>query len=132
MKFATFALAATLAAAAPRIVQIEASDIKPRRIGGSKIKLPQVYNGNFKQHGKGPRARLKVYEKYERELPKDLVDVVQKILKEIGFELPAKKLPSPKPPRPHVIGSPYTNETDDQGTLVQVVGGFSRNALTPR
>jgi hypothetical protein len=132
MKFATFAFAATLAAAAPRIVQIEASDIKPRRIGGSKIKLPQVYNGNFKQHGKGPRARLKVYEKYESELPKDLVDVVQKILKEIGFELPAKKLPSPKPPRPHVIGSPYTNETDDQGTFRSTSRASRATRLTPR
>jgi hypothetical protein len=118
MKFATFAaFAATLAAAAPRIVQIEASDIKPRRIGGSKIKLPQIHNDHFKQHGKGPRARLKVYEKYDLALPKDLVDVVQKILKEIGFEAPTKKLPSLRPPRPHVIGSPYTNETDDQGTF---------------
>lgn len=114
MKFASFALAATLAAAAPRIVQIEASDIKPRRIGGSKIKLPQIHNDHFRQHGKGPRARLKVYEKYELDLPKDLVDVVQKILKEIGFDAPAKKLPGL---RPHVIGSPYTNETDDQGTF---------------
>ena len=132
MKFATFAFAATLAAAAPRIVQIEASDIKPRRIGGSKIKLPQIYNGNFKQHGKGPRARLKVYEKYELELPKDLVNVVQKILKEIGFEPPAKKLPSPRPPMPHVIGTPYTNETDDQRTFRSTSGASRATRLTPR
>lgn len=114
MKFAALAFAASLVAAAPRIVQVNPSDIKPRRIGGSKIKLPQIHNDMFRQHGKGPRALAKVYEKYDIELPQELRDVVQKILGELGIELPVKKISGFKP---HATGSPFTNETDDEGAL---------------
>jgi hypothetical protein len=118
MKFTALAFAASLVApalvaGAPRVVQVHPSDIRPRRAGGSRFKLPQVYNENFKQHGKGPRALAKVYEKYGVEMPQELVQVLQKILEELGIEPTLKKISSGF--KTHGTGSPYTNETDDQG-----------------
>ncbi|KAK4152440.1 aspartic peptidase domain-containing protein [Chaetomidium leptoderma] len=128
MKFAVVALAASLVAAAPRVVQVHPSDIKPRNIGGSKIKLPQIHNDMFRQHGKGPRALAKVYEKYDIELPPGLKDIVQKILQELGIELPTKKITGFKS---HNNGAPYTNETDDQGEVSAVPQLFDVEYLAP-
>lgn len=116
MKFATFAaFAASLVAAAPRVVQVHPSDIRPRRLGGHKFKLPQIHNDMFRQHGRGPRALAKAYEKYDIELPTDLVEIVQKILTELGINLPVQKVTAGHKPHGNG-GAPYTNETDDQGT----------------
>ncbi|KAK4105448.1 acid protease [Parathielavia hyrcaniae] len=117
MKFTTLAFAASLAApvlvaGAPRVVQAHPSDIRPRRVGGARIKLPQVHNDNFRQHGKGPRALGKVYEKYGLEMPKELVVVLQKLVEDMGIEPTLKTVPGFK--SHHGTGSPYTNETDDQ------------------
>lgn len=121
MKFANLAVAvaslvapATLVAGAPRVVQAQPADLKPRKIGGSTFRLSQVHNDMFRQHGKGPRALAKAYEKYEIELPPTLLGVLRKIFKELGIDIPS---------RPHrvsafgaqSIGAPYTNETDDKG-----------------
>lgn len=104
---------ATLVAAAPRVVQVHPSDIKVRNVGGSSFKLPQIHNDMFQQHGKGPRALAKVYEKYNMELPPNLRAVVRKILQELGI-----KIPHASGKGAQVIGgAPYTNETDDQGAL---------------
>ena len=117
MKFGVFALAASLVAAAPRVVRVDPSDLKPRNIGGSRIKLPQVHNHKFKQHGKGPRALAKVYRKFNIELPQDLVDVLQQIMQDLGLPVPTVKAPKKHSSGygSHSIGTPFTNETDDQG-----------------
>ncbi|KAH6650210.1 aspartic peptidase domain-containing protein [Chaetomium tenue] len=129
MKFAAFAFAASLVAAAPRVVQVHPSDIRPRRLGGNKFKLPQIHNDLFRQHGRGPRALAKAYEKYDIELPTDLIEVVQKILGELGIK------PSPKKGtgfRPHGNGgAPYTNETDDQGEVSATPQLFDVEYLAP-
>ena len=120
MKFAALALAASLVAAAPRVVH-NPSDIKPRRIGGGRIKIPQVHNHKFKQHGKGPRALAKVYRKFDIELPSDLVDVLQQIMQDLGLPVPAKKASSGFGSGTHAIGTPFTNETGDQGALARCI-----------
>jgi hypothetical protein len=120
MKFTAFAaFAASLVAAAPRVVQVHPSDIRPRRLGGQKFKLPQIHNDMFRQHGRGPRALAKVYEKYDIEPPTDLIEVVQKILIELGINPPVQKVTAGHKPHGNG-GAPYTNETDDQGTFLVV------------
>ncbi|KAK4128842.1 acid protease [Parathielavia appendiculata] len=133
MKLTALAFAASLAgpvlvAGAPRVVQVHPSDIRPRRVGGARIKLPQVHNDNFRQHGKGPRALAKVYEKYGIEMPQELVVVLQKILEDLGIEPTLKTVPGFKS---HSAGSPYTNETDDQGEVSAVPQLFDVEYLAP-
>ncbi len=128
MKFAALALAASLVAAAPRVAQVNPSDIKhvkPRKIGTGRIKVPQVHNHKFKQHGKGPRALAKVYRKFDIELPSDLVDVLQQIMQDLGLPVPAKASTG-FGSGTHAIGSPFTNETGDQGTLARYITGRVR------
>lgn len=109
---------ATLVAGAPRVVQVQPRDLKVRKIGGSSFKLSQIHNDMFKQHGKGPRALAKIYEKYEVELPSDLVVLLQKIAQELGIgAVAAATHKAPFHSANRVGGSPYTNETDDQGPL---------------
>jgi hypothetical protein len=120
MKFTAAALAASLfapalVAGAPRVVKVDPSDIKPRNIGGSRIKLPQIYNTHFKQHAKGPRALAKVCRKYNIEMPPELVEVLKGILQDLGIDLPTGKVGGF---HAHDSGKPYTNETDDQGALI--------------
>jgi hypothetical protein len=127
MKFTSLTTVATslvasaaLVAGAPRVVQVQPRDLKVRKIGGSSFKLPQIHNDMFKQHGKGPRALAKIYEKYHVELPSDLVDLLRKIAQELGIKTPSLSthgIPSYGGNR--VGGSPYTNETDDQGPLTR-------------
>ncbi|KAK4145531.1 aspartic peptidase domain-containing protein [Dichotomopilus funicola] len=133
MKFTALAFAASLVAAAPRVVQVQPSDIKPRRIGGTRFKLPQVHNEVFHQHGKGPRALARVYQKYGLEVPTELLDVVQKILGELGLGQPHASVPNFTFKRPHGAGKtgPYTNETDDQGEVSATPQLFDVEYLAP-
>ncbi|KAL2199999.1 aspartic peptidase domain-containing protein [Corynascus similis CBS 632.67] len=130
MKFAAVALAASLVAAAPRVVKVDPSDIKPRRLGGAKFKLGQIHNDLFRQHGRGPRALAKAYEKYNIELPPTLLEVVQKILKDLGIDphthhkMPGFKLS-------HNNGAPYTNETDDSGEVSAIPQLYDIEYLAP-
>ncbi|KAK4237502.1 aspartic peptidase domain-containing protein [Achaetomium macrosporum] len=133
MKFAALAFAASLfapalVAGAPRVVKVDPSDIKPRRLGGSRIKLPQIYNANFKQHAKGPRALAKVYRKYNIELPGELLDVLKNILQDMGIEVPTGKALGSSA---HNSGRPYTNETDDQGEVSATPQLFDVEYLAP-
>ncbi|GAB1310884.1 hypothetical protein MFIFM68171_01094 [Madurella fahalii] len=134
MKFASLAAVAaslvapaTLVAAAPRVVQVHPSDIKVRNVGGSSFKLPQIHNDMFKQHGKGPRALAKVYEKYNMELPPTLRAVVRKILQELGVKIPHASGKGKKV----IGGAPYTNETDDQGEVSAFPQLFDVEYLAP-
>ncbi|KAL2154393.1 hypothetical protein VTH82DRAFT_3069 [Thermothelomyces myriococcoides] len=129
MKFAVFALAASLVAAAPRVVKVDPSDIKPRRLGGTKFKLPQIHNDFFRQHGRGPRALAKAYEKYNIELPPDLLHVIRGILRDLGIEPKAKKIPGLH--SSHGDGAPYTNETDDSGEVSAIPQLFDIEYLAP-
>ncbi len=129
MKFAALALAASLVAAAPRVAQVNPSDVKhmkPRKIGTGRIKVPQVHNHKFKQHGKGPRALAKVYRKFDIELPSELVDVLQQIMQDLGLPVPAKKASSGFGNGTHAIGTPFTNETGDSGALARCITGRLR------
>jgi hypothetical protein len=107
MKLAALAFAASLVAAAP---QAHSSDIAARKVGGTRIKLPQVHNDNFQQHGKGPRALAKVYEKYHVELPGDLLAVLEQLAKDLTVSPPVKRAPAFGS---HRFGAPFKNETDD-------------------
>ncbi|AEO53939.1 hypothetical protein MYCTH_2295885 [Thermothelomyces thermophilus ATCC 42464] len=129
MKFAALALAASLVAAAPRVVKVDPSDIKPRRLGGTKFKLGQIHNDLFRQHGRGPRALAKAYEKYNIELPPNLLEVVQRILKDLGIEPHSKKIPGSK--SSYGNGAPYTNETDDSGEVSAIPQLFDVEYLAP-
>ncbi|KAJ4296048.1 hypothetical protein N0V88_004750 [Collariella sp. IMI 366227] len=135
MKFTAIALAASLAApalvaGAPHVVQVHPSDIKPRHVGGSRIKIPQIHNDKFRQHGKGPRARAKVYEKYEVKMPNDLQVVLAKVFAEMGIKAPHGGAKD-KGYGGHVIGSPYTNETNDAGEVSAVPQLFDVEYLAP-
>jgi hypothetical protein len=112
MKLILLFASVALAAAVPRVVQVHPSDIKVRNVGGSSFKLTQVHNDMYRQHGKGPRALAKVYQKYGLEMPATLRAVVSQILLEMGVELPHKLHDGP---HHHIGGAPYTNETDDEG-----------------
>ncbi|KAL2161527.1 hypothetical protein VTH06DRAFT_8089 [Thermothelomyces fergusii] len=126
---AALALAASLVAAAPRVTQVDPSDLKPRRLGGTKFRLPQIHNHFFRQHGRGPRALAKAYEKYNVEMPPGLLAVIRKILKDLGIEPKSRKIPASKSPHGH--GAPYTNETDDSGEVSAIPQLFDVEYLAP-
>lgn len=115
LAFATSLVASTLVAGAPRVVRVHPSDIKPRRSGGTRIKVPQIHNHKFKQHRKGPRALAKVYNKFNLQLPPELLDVLDTILQELGLESPGQRLSGGSGAGAANPGSPFTNETGDQG-----------------
>jgi len=96
MKFANTALAAVsllssaglTTAAAPHVVQVRAEDLKVKRVGGAHFKVSQIHNDFFSQHGKGPRALGKVYQKYGKECPVRLRHVLAKIFKDLHIDMP--------------------------------------------
>lgn len=129
MKLAALAFAASLVAAAPRVPQGHSADILPRKVGGTRIQLPQVHNDNFQQHGKGPRALAKVYEKYHVELPGDLLAVLEQLSKDLTFSPPVKRAPAYGSRR---LGAPFKNETDDDlGEVVAHPQLFDVEYLSP-
>ena len=138
MKFAGLAAvtslvaSAALVAGAPRVVQVHPRDLKIKRPGGSSFKLPQIHNNMFRQHGKGPRALARVYEKYDIQLPPELVDLVKKILEDLGIELPAKAASHGASIfSSQGVTTPYTNETDDSGEVSAVPQLFDVEYLAP-
>ncbi|KAL2017717.1 hypothetical protein VTK56DRAFT_1742 [Thermocarpiscus australiensis] len=131
MKFANLAVAAfvapvALVTAAPRVVQVQPSDIKVKRAGGSAFKLAQVHNDLFIEHGKGPRALARVYQKYNIEMPQELVAVLRQIMADLGIQATGTSTYGA-----HEAGTPYTNETDDQGEVSALPQLFDVEYLAP-
>jgi len=81
MKFSVAAVAATagLAAASPVAVQVHPEDLKVSTLGGATFRVRTVYNKDFSQIGKGPRALGRVYQKYGMEMPAELVATLHAI-----------------------------------------------------
>ncbi|AEO66078.1 uncharacterized protein THITE_2113898 [Thermothielavioides terrestris NRRL 8126] len=134
LAFATSLVASTLVAGAPRVVRVHPSDIKPRRTGGTRFKVSQIHNANFRQHGKGPRALAKVYNKFNIELPSDLADVLQTILTELGLgDFLTEKIPGSGSTGGGSgnAGPPFANQTDDQGEVSATPQLFDVEYLEP-
>ncbi|KAK0729125.1 aspartic peptidase domain-containing protein [Apiosordaria backusii] len=118
---------ATEVAAAPQVIQVNPSDLKSRNVEGRSFKLAQIKNVHFNQHGKGPRALAQVYEKYDIELPETLLAVLNQILLDIGIDLRARSLMSPRAPN---ATTPYNNNTA-QGEVSATPIPFDVEYLTP-
>lgn len=102
-----------IAAPRPRVVQVNPSDLTITALGGKSFKVSQVYNSNFRQRGKGPRALAKVYQKYGLQMPQNLLDVLASLLEELGLETPnLPSNPSKRPLFPTGNGTSPGNETD--------------------
>lgn len=84
---ASLLASANIAVAAPRVVQVNAADLKYSTLGGKTFKVSQVYNNGFRQRGKGPRAVAKAYQKYGLEIPPQLLDILQSLLEDLGVEI---------------------------------------------
>jgi hypothetical protein len=70
------------AAISPRFL-LHPSEIEIAVLGGSAIRLPQVYNENFSQLGRGPRSVGKAYQKFGVAFPDDLTSLLEEILAEL-------------------------------------------------
>lgn len=100
MKYINFAtLAAGLASAAPAKqpsafeglvskTAEEVSDFEVQVLGGMTLRAPQVYNTNFIQMKRGPRAyvqSLRKYSAFGATIPPNLLQIIDEILGELGL-----------------------------------------------
>lgn len=100
MKYVNFAaLAAGLASAAPAKqpsafeglvskTAEEVSDFEVQVLGGMTLRAPQVYNTNFIQMKRGPRAyvqSLRKYSAFGATIPPNLLQIIDEILGELGL-----------------------------------------------
>lgn len=84
MKVTSSAVAASILSSANlcsarNIIESVLLDLVPSSLG-STFRVPQVHNENFVQHGRGPRAVAKTYQKYGVEIPDNLVTVLQNLV----------------------------------------------------
>jgi hypothetical protein len=56
-------------------------------LGGNTFRLPQVYNENFIQAGRGPRAMAKAFAKFGAEIPPELLLILEELLAELGLSI---------------------------------------------
>ncbi|KAK3394645.1 aspartic peptidase domain-containing protein [Podospora didyma] len=93
MKFFEHAVAAisllssaSLVAGAPHVFEVTPKEFKVSTLGGATFKISQVYNTNFKQAGKGPRALGKVYSKFGVDFPPELAAVLKALLDQLRIK----------------------------------------------
>ncbi|KAK4216041.1 hypothetical protein QBC37DRAFT_106610 [Rhypophila decipiens] len=126
--------AVPFASARPRVVQVNPSDLAITTLGGKSFKVSQVYNTNFSQKGKGPRAVAKVYQKYGLDVPQNLVQILQALLKELDLDdTPNRSFSSSRRPLTAGTGNGtfYGNGTDGQGEVSATPQLFDVQYLAP-
>jgi len=79
------AASAGLVAAAPATVQVVSPDkFEISVLGGATFRVQQVYNEQFSQIGKGPRALAMTYQKFGLEMPSTLVNSLQMVAQQMA------------------------------------------------
>ncbi|KAK1755330.1 putative endothiapepsin precursor protein [Echria macrotheca] len=85
LSLATAAASAGLVAAAPAPVQVVSPDkFEISVLGGATFRIKQVYNEQFSQIGKGPRALAMTYQKFGLEMPSSLVNSLQAVAQKMA------------------------------------------------
>lgn len=89
MKFSIFtAVTAGLVAAAPS-KRSTAGPLDVAVLGGATFQVHQVANTNYRTLHRGPRALGAAYQKYGKEIPAELLQILQRILIELGITVPS-------------------------------------------
>lgn len=77
---------AGLVAGAPRAERVRPQDIKINTLGGATLRVRQVPNKHFNPIGLGPRALANTYRKYGKEIPPNLLAIVNRVAEKAGIK----------------------------------------------